>query len=66
MHSPQLPFGSKLLVVAAAGNNPSGGTGDAPALNAFARLSAGNAPLIIVGALNKAGGPADYSNYNPQ
>jgi hypothetical protein len=66
LHPPAVPFGSRLLLVAAAGNNPVGGTEDAPAENAFARLSGGSAPLIIVGALNAQGSPATYSNWNSQ
>lgn len=51
-----------LLVVAAAGN---GGSGVAPATEAFDRLSNGNSNLLIVGALSKSGDLATYSNHHP-
>ena len=63
-HPPSIPNDGHLLFIAAAGNNPSGGTESAPALAAFDRLSNGSTPLIIVGALASDGSPAKYSNFN--
>jgi hypothetical protein len=65
-HIPSVPANdSKLLLVAAAGNNPNGGTEDAPRLNVFPRLSSGSQnPLLIVGALGTDNKRASYSNWN--
>src|SRR5665213_4076725 len=59
--SPPIPSG--MLIVAAAGNN---GTEDLPKLQAFARYSNGNVPIIIVGALGTDGKPASYSNFDSE
>ncbi len=59
--TPPFPDVGSLLVVAAAGNHRSE---TEPRDQAFARLSNGNTPLLIVGALNEAAQPTAYTNHH--
>jgi hypothetical protein len=60
--APTILNNPRLLVVAAAGND---GNPAAAPLYAFSEFSNGGMPLLVVGALTTAGGPASYSNSDP-
>jgi subtilisin family serine protease len=59
---PSPPFDRNILLIAAAGNSKSNVI---PLNEAFGRLTNGNTPLLVVGALDVNGQRTGYSNYHP-